>query len=144
MAISSPQLGNAARLRIPVIARVPCGFHQLVDDRARRRAIGIPHAEIDHVDLRGARLGAHLIDDGENVRRQLLNAVVLFGNSGITSILRRALHRSGKLRFHYEALRGGADIVERVAGDQVEFRIGCRLQSAGVVRRHYAHAFNAI
>src|ERR1035437_7268158 len=71
------QSGDAARLRVAMIARIACGFDQLVDDGARRSAIGVPHAEIDDVDLRGARLGAHLIDHGEDVGGKLLYAVKL-------------------------------------------------------------------
>ena len=71
---------NAARKRIAVIARVARRFDQLVDDHLRSRAVGIAHPEIHHVHLCCACLCLHLIDDGENVRRQLLDAVKLVGS----------------------------------------------------------------
>jgi len=71
------QFGDAARLRVAMIARIARGFDQLVDDGARGGAVGVPHAEIDDIDLCGARLGAHLIDYGEYVGRKLLNTVKL-------------------------------------------------------------------
>ena len=71
------QFGDAARLRVAMIAGIACGLDQLVDDRARRSAIGVPHAEIDDIDLCGARLGAHLVDYGEYVGGKLLNSVKL-------------------------------------------------------------------
>ena len=78
----SPQRGNPARLRIPVIARIARRLDQLVDDDARRCAVRVSHPEIDDIDLRRARLCPHLVDDGEHVRRQLLNTIVLFGIFG--------------------------------------------------------------
>ena len=76
------QRDNAARSRIPVIARLPRLFDQLLHHRPRRGAVGIPHAEIDDIDLFGARLRAFLVENGENVGRQLLNAIKLFGGIG--------------------------------------------------------------
>ena len=88
-----------------MVAGVPCGFHQLVDDDARRRAVRIAHAEIDDIDLCRPRLRAHLVDDGEYVRRQLLNAVKLFWSSGITRYFTTAAGGAGELRFDHETLR---------------------------------------
>jgi hypothetical protein len=39
---------------------------------------GVAPSGIDYVDLGRARPGAHLVDDREYVRRQLLNAVKIF------------------------------------------------------------------
>ena len=71
------QFGDAARLRVAMVAGIARGLDQLVDDGARRSAIGVPHAEIDDIDLCGARGGAHLVDYGEYVGGELLNAVEL-------------------------------------------------------------------
>ena len=49
------QAGNAARCGIAVVARIARGFDQLADDHARRGAIGIAHAQVDDIELRGAR-----------------------------------------------------------------------------------------
>ena len=69
------QPGDAPRLRIAVIARVARGFHQLVDHHSGRGSVGISHPQVDHIDLCRARLGPHLVDHGEDVRRQFLDAV---------------------------------------------------------------------
>ena len=60
---------DAAGSRITVVARVAGGFHHFADDHARRGAIGIAHAQIDHVLLRGARRRPHFVDHGKHVRR---------------------------------------------------------------------------
>ena len=60
-----------------MIALVARGFHQLADDGARRGAVGIPHAEVHHIQLGRPCLGLHLVDDGEHVGRKLLDAVEL-------------------------------------------------------------------
>ena len=70
---------NAARHRIAMIARIAGRFDQLLDDRLGRGAVGIAHSEIHHIQLRRARLGLHLVDDGEHVGRQFLDAVKLVG-----------------------------------------------------------------
>ena len=69
-------------MRVAMVARIARGFDQLVDDGARRGAVGIAHAEVDHILLRCPCLCLHLIDDGEHVGRQLLDAVKLVGRSG--------------------------------------------------------------
>jgi hypothetical protein len=77
------QARNAARLRIAMIARVARRLDQLVDHHARRGAVGVAHPHIDHIDLRGPRLGAHFVDDREHVGGQLLYAIeilLIFGH----------------------------------------------------------------
>ncbi len=86
-----PQMRNAARYRVAMVARILGGFDQLVDHHARRSAIGIAHAEIDHILLRGTRSRLHLIDDGENVGRQLLDAIKRIGGISHPLILRGKL-----------------------------------------------------
>src|SRR5438128_6098627 len=58
------------------------GLDELGDDMRRRRAVGIAHAKIDDVAPRGARLGFQCIDLAENVGRQALDAIELFGHGG--------------------------------------------------------------
>ena len=65
-----------------MVARIARGFNQLIDDDAGRGAVGVPHGEIDHVDLRCPCLGPHLVGDREHVRRQLLNAIEILGVIG--------------------------------------------------------------
>src|SRR5208283_3047211 len=66
-----------------MIARVARRLDQLVDHHARRCAVGVTHPHIDHVDLRGPRLGAHFVDHREHVGGQLLYAIeilLIFGH----------------------------------------------------------------
>src|SRR5258706_10889266 len=79
---------NAARSRVAMIPRILRGLNQLVDDHARRSAIGIAHAEIDYILPRSTRSRLHLIDDGENVGRQLLDAIKRIGGISHPLILR--------------------------------------------------------
>ena len=58
-----------------MIARIAHRFDQLLDHRLGRGAVRIAHAEVHHIQLRRARFGLHLVDDGEHVGRQLLDAV---------------------------------------------------------------------
>ena len=74
------QFRNAARHGIAVVARITRGFAQLVHDNLRGLAIGITHAEIDHVQLGCPCLCAHLVENGKNIGGQLLDAVKLFGS----------------------------------------------------------------
>ena len=74
-----PELRNAARHGIAMIARIARRFDQLFHHRFGRRAVRIAHPEVHHVQLRRACLGLHLVDDGEHVGRQLLDAIELVG-----------------------------------------------------------------
>ena len=78
----APQAGDAARYRIPVGLRVLHRLDELGDDMRRCRAVGIAHAEIDHVAPGGARLGLQRIDFAEDVRGKALDAIELFGHGG--------------------------------------------------------------
>ena len=71
------QAGNPARQRVAMIARIADRFDGFLDDRLGRGAVRIAHAEVHHILLRRPRLGLHLVDDGEHVGRQLLDAVKL-------------------------------------------------------------------
>ena len=63
------------------------GLDQLVDDVLRRRHIGIAHAEIDDVGTTRARCRFEQVDFGKNVWRQALDAVKLFGQFRLLSML---------------------------------------------------------
>ena len=69
------QLGNTLRLRVAMIARVARRLDHLVHDDPRRGPVRVAHSEIDHILLRRSCLCLHLIDDGEHVRRQFLDAI---------------------------------------------------------------------
>ena len=60
------------------------GFHrhfaQLVDNVLRRRKIGVAHAKVNDVATRLAGCGAHVINFGDDIGRQTLDAVELFGH----------------------------------------------------------------
>ena len=65
-----------------MILCVSCGLGHLLDNHTRRCAIRITHSEIDYVVLGCAEPGLHLVDDGKDVGRKFLNAIVLFGFRG--------------------------------------------------------------
>ncbi len=60
-----------------MVARIAGGFDELVDDGARSGSVRVAHAEVDHIELRRARFGLHLIDDGEDVGGKLCDAIEL-------------------------------------------------------------------
>ena len=80
------QPGDAARYRIAVSFRVLHRLDQLGDDVRGGRAVGIAHAEIDHVAPRGARLGLQRVDFAEDVRGKTLDAVKILGHGGSTAL----------------------------------------------------------
>ncbi len=61
--------------RIPVGGRVLRGLLQGLDDVRRRRQVGIPDAERDHVGALGPLRRDALVQFGEQVRRQVLDAL---------------------------------------------------------------------
>ena len=73
----APQPGDAARGRVAVGARIADRLDQLVDDRPRRRAVRVAHAEVDDVVAGGARRRLHRVDLAEDVGRQAPDAVEL-------------------------------------------------------------------
>jgi len=72
------QAGNALGRGIAMGARVLDHFAELVDDRLRRRQIGISHAEVDDVRASGSRARLQTIDLFENVWRQTPDLVKFF------------------------------------------------------------------
>ena len=54
---------------------IACRFDHLIHDDPGGGSVRISHSEIDHILLRGSCLRLHLVDDGENIRRQLLDTV---------------------------------------------------------------------
>ena len=78
----APQPGDAARCRIAVGLGVLHRLDQLGDDMRRGRPVGVAHAEVDDVAPLGARLRLQRIDFGEDIGRQALDAVELFGHGG--------------------------------------------------------------
>jgi len=73
------QPGNTARHRVAMIAWIAYRFDQFLNDRLGRGAIRVAHSEVYDILLRRSRFGLHLVDDGEHVGRQLLDAVKLVG-----------------------------------------------------------------
>ena len=69
------QARNALGHGVAVVAGIPGGFHQLFNHDRRRRTVGIAHAQIDHIELCRAQPGLHLVHHGEDVGRQLGDAV---------------------------------------------------------------------
>ncbi len=80
--LRAPQPGDAARHRIAVGARILHRLDQLVDDMGGRRPVGIAHAEIDHVAPGRSRLRLQGIHFGENIGRQALDTIEIFGHGG--------------------------------------------------------------
>ena len=66
---------NAARHRIAMGARIARRLDQLLDDRRRRRLVGIAHAEVDDVAPGRPGLRLHRVDLAEHVRRQAADPV---------------------------------------------------------------------
>ena len=64
------QTRDSARHRVTMVALIARGFGEFAYHVARRGAVGIAHPEIDDVESGGACFRAHVVDDGEDVRRQ--------------------------------------------------------------------------
>ncbi len=71
---------NTLGLRIAMRARLLRHFHQLVDDMSGGREIRVAHAEVDNVLASRARRCPHRIHFGDDIGRQSLDAVELFGH----------------------------------------------------------------
>ena len=56
---------------VPVVTRVVGGLAELLDDPLAGRVSGIPHPEVDHVDVLPAHPVFELVDLAEEVRRQV-------------------------------------------------------------------------
>ena len=69
------QARDTTRIGVAVGARILHRLDQLLDDMGRRRAVRIAHAEIDDVFARRAGAHLHLVDLGEDIRRQPLDTV---------------------------------------------------------------------
>ena len=68
------QIGDAARERIAVIARIARRFDKLVYDDFGSLAVGVTHTEVDDIHLGCPCLCAHFVEDGKDVGGQLLDA----------------------------------------------------------------------
>ena len=90
------QPGDAARHRIAVRLGVLHRLDQLGDDVRRGRPVGIAHAEIDDVAPLGARLRLQRVDLGEDVGRQALDAIELFGHGDTRLTVRGMDCRGGR------------------------------------------------
>jgi hypothetical protein len=66
---------DAARCRVPVVARSLRSLDELVDDVAGRRSVGIAHAKINDVLAAGARLDLEIRDRSQHVGREPLDPV---------------------------------------------------------------------
>ena len=64
------QLRDAARRRVAVVARVPCGLAQLLDGDRRRRQVRVSEAQVDDVATGAPGLELDPVDDREDVGRQ--------------------------------------------------------------------------
>jgi len=72
-----PQLGDAARGRVAVVAGVVRRLGELLDRDARRGDVGVAEPEVDHVASGPAGLDLEPVDDREDVRRQAGDATEL-------------------------------------------------------------------
>ena len=73
--LGAAQAGDALGGGIAVGARLARRLDQFIDDMARRRQIGIAHAEVDDVGAGGAGLGLQTIDLFEHIGRQPPHAI---------------------------------------------------------------------
>jgi hypothetical protein len=78
--IGAAQAGDAFGGRIAVRLGVLRRLDQLGDDMRRRGAVGITHAEIDHILPGGSPLGLQRVDFREDVRGEALDAIEFFGH----------------------------------------------------------------
>ncbi len=76
--LRAAQARNAARGRIAVRAWIADHIDQLVDDRLRRRQVGISHTQIDDVGASGAGGSLQAVHLLENVGRKTADLVKLF------------------------------------------------------------------
>ena len=74
------KIRDALRQRVAMVLGRTRGFDQLGHDRARGRAVGVPHAEIYDVLLFCPQPCLHLVDGGKYIGRQLGNPVELGRN----------------------------------------------------------------
>jgi hypothetical protein len=58
-----------------VVLRILDAPAQFLDDVRRRRQVGVPHAQVDHVDALRLGLGLEIVEDSEEVERQPLHTV---------------------------------------------------------------------
>ena len=75
---STPQPGHATRERVAMRRRLLRGFDELVDDVPRRRAVGVPHAEVDDVFAALPRRRLQFAGDVEHIRGQPRQSLELF------------------------------------------------------------------
>ena len=70
-------LRNAARERVAVVARQPRRLGQLLDRDLRRGDVGVAEAEVDDVDAPAPRVDLELVDQLEDVGREVRDAAEL-------------------------------------------------------------------
>ena len=87
--LRAAQAGDALGGGIAVRARLARRLDQLVDDVARRRQVGIAHAEVDDVGASGSGLGFQTIDLFEHIGRQAPHAIKIAHQSRPCSVIPR-------------------------------------------------------
>ena len=75
------QLGDPARGRVAVVARVVRCLGQLAHRHVGRRQVGIAEPEVDHVASGSPRVRLQVVDGGEDVGRQPVDATELHRRS---------------------------------------------------------------
>src|SRR5579875_2853765 len=85
-----PEMWDAPRDRIAVVARIARRFDQLIDDRFGSCAIGIAHPHVDDIQMLRPGLGLELIDDGEDIGREFFYAIEFIGRQRHTKIVSQA------------------------------------------------------
>ena len=73
---------DAARERVAVVARQPRRLGELLHRDLRRGDVGIAEAEVDDVHAAAARVDLQLVDQLEDVRREVGDAAELHGPDG--------------------------------------------------------------
>ena len=80
------KLWETAAERVAVIPRVLCRFGQLVDRDLRGGNVGVAESEVDDVGSGSTCLDLESIDDGKDVRRQILDPTEVHGLEAIAVV----------------------------------------------------------
>jgi hypothetical protein len=58
-----------------MVPGLPGGLGQTIQDRSRRRQVGVPHAQVDDIHTLGLDLGLQAVDLHEQVRGKLFKSI---------------------------------------------------------------------
>jgi len=129
------QLGQTARQRIAMVLRIVRGFGEFFHRDLRRRNVGVTETEVDYVVAVAARSDLQIVDDREDVRRQVADATK-FHEPSLRGSVRESRQqgcadRAGMLaelrdaQVGMRALLGRIQQLDEPSLDDGHHRIGC-------------------